>query len=171
VLLFLFLFGFFYYFNITFFGITSPGNHYCRYLDEHLNYIRGLRHALLNAASWSLNAGGATSITNDMELMVVGHGTIRVVYSCLGLGLMSFFAAFVLAFPAKLKPKLLFLVTGLLTIQVLNVLRFILLALFWKKQSGVIVDHHTIFNIIIYILIIISLYFWVKRDHATFPAT
>ena len=77
---------------------------------------------------------------------------------------MSFFAAFVLAYPKKLKSKITFLLTGLVCIQVLNVLRFVLLSIFWDKKSGMSFDHHTIFNIVIYILIAISLYFWVKYD-------
>jgi exosortase/archaeosortase family protein len=77
---------------------------------------------------------------------------------------MSFFAAFVIAYPKQLKSKLIFLFTGLICIQVLNVLRFVLLALFWDKKSGAILDHHTIFNVVVYIVIALSLYAWVKRD-------
>jgi exosortase/archaeosortase family protein len=77
---------------------------------------------------------------------------------------MSFFTAFVIAYPKKLKRKLIFLITGLICIQVLNVFRFVLLAVLWNKKSKLILDHHTIFNIIIYIIITITLYFWVKQD-------
>lgn len=164
IILFLGLFAAFYYFNIFFFGLTSAGNHYNAFLADHLNYIRGLRYLLLHISAQVLNWLGFTAICNDYELLVAGHGLIQLVYSCLGLGVMSFFVAFVLAYPKKLKAKLLFLVAGILSIQALNVLRFVLLALFWKKQNGRIVDHHTIFNIIIYLIIAISLYFWVKHD-------
>lgn len=164
LLVFLLLFFFFYYSNIVFFGITSPGNHYSAFLDQHLNYIRGLRHLLLGATKFVINLMGFSSISNDHQLLVAGRGVIDVVYSCLGLGIMSFFAAFVIAYPKKLNPKLIFLITGLVCIQVLNVLRFVLLALFWDKKSGRILDHHTIFNVVIYIVIAISLYFWVKQD-------
>jgi exosortase/archaeosortase family protein len=83
----------------------------------------------------------------------------------LGLGVMSFFAAFVLAYPKKIGAKIGFLLIGLIVIQLLNILRFVVLAIFWnKKEDEQIVDHHTIFNIIIYVIIAISLYFWVKRD-------
>jgi amino acid transporter len=39
----------------------------------------------------------------------------------------------------------------------------VLLALFWNKNSSRIVDHHTVFNIILYIIIMAGLYFWVKQ--------
>jgi len=77
---------------------------------------------------------------------------------------MSFFVAFVIAYPKDLKPKLIFLFAGIICIQVLNVLRFVFLVLFWDKKSKVILDHHTIFNIAIYIIMAITLYFWVKHD-------
>ena len=164
LLVFLGLFLLFYYFNILFFSITSHGSHYIPFFDEHLNYIRWLRNLLLTVSRGIINLFGFTCISNDHQLLVAGHGIIDIVYSCLGLGVMSFFAAFVIAYPKRLKPKLIFLITGLICIQTLNVLRFVLLAVLWDKKSRLILDHHTIFNILIYIIIAISLYFWVMRD-------
>ncbi|HTK18834.1 MAG TPA: hypothetical protein VL442_04955 [Mucilaginibacter sp.] len=164
LLMFVGLFLFFYFFNIFFFGITSHGNHYNAFLDNHLNYIRLLRKLLLLTSQHIINLLGATAISNDFQLLVAGHGTLEVVYSCLGLGIMSFFAAFVIAYPKKLKSKLIFLFAGIVCIQVLNVFRFVLLAFLWNKKNGLVFDHHTIFNIIIYIIIAISLYFWIKHD-------
>jgi len=168
VFTFLFLFLCFYYFNILFFGITSPGSHYSPFLATHLNYIQGLRGLLLNVSSWLLNLLGYTSIYNNTELLVAGKGVLVLIYSCLGFGLMSFFSAFIIAYPKKLKNKIIFLITGNLTIQLLNITRFVLLAIFWNKQASRIIDHHAIFNIILYVVIMISLYFWVRHnDDAT----
>jgi len=164
VLVFIALFAAFYYFNIFYFGLTSPGNHYSAFLAQHLNYISGLRWLLLKGSAQVLVWLGFTVITNDYELLVPGHPIIQLVYSCLGLGVMSFFAAFVLAYPVKFKSKIGFLLGGLLGIQVLNVIRFVLLALFWTRNESRIIDHHAIFNIIVYILIAITLYFWVKNN-------
>lgn len=164
LLVFLSIFVVFYYFNVLFFGVTSPGNHYIAFLDQHLNYIRLLRHFLLNATAQALNWMGYTAITSDTELLVVGHGVIRLVYSCLGLGVMSFFTAFIIAFPKNSKSKFIFFFSGAVIFQMLNIARFVVLALFWKSTKGIILDHHTIFNIFIYILIGISIYFWVKHE-------
>ncbi|MDB5144362.1 MAG: hypothetical protein JWQ66_3075 [Mucilaginibacter sp.] len=158
------LFICFYYFNILFFGITSPGNHYSSFLANHLNYIQGLRRVLLSCTAAILKSFGYGVITNDTELLVAGHGVIQVVYSCLGLGVISFFISFVLAYPKPRKAKFIFIVSGILAIEFLNVLRFVILALFWSKQKVISVDHHTIFNIFIYIIIIVSLYYWVRND-------
>jgi exosortase/archaeosortase family protein len=163
ILIFAILFPAFYYFNIFYFGITSPGNHYSAFIADNLNYIQGLRWLLLKSSAGVLGWFGFTAITNQYELLVAGKGVIQLVYSCLGLGIISFFAAFVLAYPAKFKAKIIFLISGIVGIEILNVLRFVLLALFWNKSDSRIIDHHTIFNIIIYVLIAITLYFWIKR--------
>jgi len=81
----------------------------------------------------------------------------------LGLGVMSFFTAFVLSYPIKLKSKAWFLTGGILGIQFLNIIRFVLLALFWNSAKDRVIDHHAIFNIILYIIIAVTLYIWVKR--------
>jgi len=159
---FIVLFFLFYCFNLFYYGITSPGSHYSPFLDHYLNYIQGLRSLLLYVSAGLLNLLGFTAIRNDYELLVAGHSSIWIVYSCLGLGVISFFAAFVLAFPKPLKRKMIFLISGIFAIEFLNVIRFMLLALYWNKNDNKIIDHHTIFNIIIYIIVAISLYFWVK---------
>lgn len=158
---FLVLFLAFYYFNILFFGLTSPGSHYSKFLANNLNYIDWLRWILLKCSTKTLRLLGYTAINNKYELLVAGRGIIRLVYTCLGLGVMSFFAAFVIAFPKPLKPKLIFLICGLLSIQFLNVIRFVILALFLDKHKNQVIDHHTIFNVFIYIVIVVSLYFWI----------
>ncbi|MBB3057115.1 exosortase Y [Mucilaginibacter gotjawali] len=166
VIVFVILFLLFYYFNIFFFGVTSPGNHYSAFLAGHLNYISWLRHFLLMSSAGLLNLFGFSAIYNEYDLLVAGHGTIQLVYSCLGLGVISFFAAFVLAYPKKFGSKWLFLIGGIIGIEVLNILRFVLLAIFWNKKGDHLLDHHTIFNILIYLIIAITLYFWVKHDDA-----
>ncbi|MES2278828.1 MAG: hypothetical protein V4592_22545 [Bacteroidota bacterium] len=162
IITFLALFLVFYYFNILFFGLTSKGgSHYNAFLAGHFNYIDGLRWLLIKLSAVLLKFFGYTVVSNKYELLVAGHSMIQIVYTCLGLGVVSFFAAFVIAYPKQLKPKLIFLFAGILGIELLNVIRFAFLALFWDNRKNQIVDHHTVFNIFIYIVIMIALYFWV----------
>jgi len=168
LLVFFGVFGSFYYFNQFYIGITVPGGFlYIPFLDKYLNYISCLRYVLLQTAEAILNLLGYTTFTTNYWLRVSGHGGIVVVYSCLGYGVMSFFAAFVLAWPKPLKEKLWFLPLGLLLIQALNVTRFILLSLYWRK-SGLkgLVDHHDIFNAVLYIILLAVIYFWVNSKQA-----
>jgi exosortase/archaeosortase family protein len=163
---FIVLFLVFYYFNIAFWGVVSPGGYYSPFLAGYLNYIVVLRSVLLHSTEFILKTMGFGTIINDHELLLAGHGIINVSYSCLGLGVLSFFVAFVIAYPKPFKAKMIFLLCGILTIEILNVLRFVILALFLNKDQGQHFDHHTIFNILIYIIISISLFFWVKNDIA-----
>ena len=158
------LFAGFYYFNIFYLGITSPGNHYSPFLDEYLNYIQWLRSGLLFISKQILLGLGYTTITNDIDLLVAGRGHIALEYSCLGMGVMSFLAAFVIAYPKPVKEKIIFLTAGILVIQLLNIARFVLLALYWKPNENHLLDNHTIFNAIIYTIIMVSLYFWMMRE-------
>ncbi len=159
------LFAVFYYFNIFFFSLTtSGGHHYNAVVANYFNYIGGLRWLLLHSSAKILNWLGFTAIANNYDLLVVGHSIIQLVYSCLGLGVISFFAAFVLSYPKKSKAKMLFLVSGIFGIETLNLIRVMLLALFWNRRDQRIIDHHIIFNIVVYIVIAVSLYLWVKHD-------
>ena len=91
VVTFLVLFLVFYYFNIVFFGLTSPGSHYNEFLANNLNYIDWLRWVLLKYSAIILHLFGYTAITNKYELLVAGKGIIKLVYTCLGLGVKTDF--------------------------------------------------------------------------------
>lgn len=164
VVLFLGLFCLFYYFNIFYMGITAPGNYYSPFLEQHLNYIRGFRHILIAISAWVIRIAGYQVFTSDTTLHALNAGGINVVYSCLGFGVMSFFVAFVLAWPEKsFKNKLLFIPLGLILIQVLNIARFIMITLFWRESPyRSIIDHHTLFNFVLYVILLATIYFWIN---------
>lgn len=147
--------------------MSEGGKFYNEYIAQHLNYIQGLKNALIKPAVWLIKSVGFYAIHNDMDVMVVNGPYLRVNYSCLGLGVMSFLAAFIIAFPAKLKAKVWLFIVGMIMIYVLNILRIaglgILLRIF-KSQRQNFTYHHEIFNIIVYILIFILLYFWIKKN-------
>lgn len=163
LILFIGLYLLFYAFNQAYIGLTAPGGYYIPFLDEHLNYIQWLRDFLLAASAKTLNLLGHQTKTSMYELLVVGHGKIVLVYSCLGFGVMSFFAAFVLAWPANFKAKTGFLIGGLIIIQLLNILRFVLLGLYWQSASGYIgIDHHFVFNAVLYGIIAAMVYAYIS---------
>ncbi|WP_026898968.1 exosortase Y [Daejeonella oryzae] len=162
VFLFTVFFVLFYYFNIFFMGITAPGNYYSPFLDEHLNYIRALRTFLIWASALILKSLNYTIYTSEYTLHAYGIGGINVVYSCLGFGVMSFFTAFIIAWPGKsFQNKIIFLIGGIIGIQVLNIARFILITLFWRSSSLPFkLDHHTLFNWVLYIILLGSIFIW-----------
>ena len=166
VVLFLGLFALLYYFNIFYMGITAPGNYYNEFLDQHLNYIRGFRVMLISISAFLLRIFGYEVFTSDTTLHALNAGGINVVYSCLGFGVMSFFVAFVAAWPERsFKSKLLFIPAGLMLIQTLNIARFILITLFWRTSSlRSVVDHHILFNFVLYAMLLGAIYLWISRN-------
>ncbi|MDQ0967628.1 exosortase/archaeosortase family protein [Flavobacterium sp. W4I14] len=155
--------------NLFMNSVMSPGSRfYNAYIADHFDYIQGLKTALIVPAVWIIKAFGFYAIHNEMDVMVVAGPYLRVNYSCLGLGVMSFLAAFVLAFPASWKSTLKMLVIGFIAIYVLNVLRIAGLGVllgFFKSQRNNFTYHHEIFNIIVYICIFAMLYFWIKKSN------
>ncbi len=171
----LFLTGFLllYYFNLFFIGITSPGNYYSSFLNQHLNYIRGLRDLLLQIISKILTIQGYKVYTSDYTLHAMNIGGFNIVYSCLGFGVMSFFTAFVIAWPGKpVKNKIFFIIAGIAIIQLLNITRFILITLYFNKILFLGINHHTLFNLILYFILMVVIYVWInspKKKHNNSP--
>lgn len=147
--------------------METGGRYHNEWISTHLDYIQGLKTALIKPAVWIIKLFGFYAIHNEMDVMVVDGPLLRVNYSCLGLGVMSFFAAFVIAFPAQLKSKIKLFVIGMVMIYVLNVLRIaglgVLLGYFESQRSNF-TYHHEIFNIIVYLCIFALLYFWIKKN-------
>ncbi|WP_316797791.1 exosortase Y [Pedobacter frigidisoli] len=154
--------------NIFMNSVMSPGGRfYNASIAEHFNYIQGLKSGLIIPAVWIIKAFGFYAIYNDSDVMVVAGPYLRVNYSCLGLGVMSFLAAFVLAFPASWKSTWKMMVIGLVSIYILNVCRIAGLGVllgFFQSQRQNFTYHHEIFNVIVYICIFTMLYFWIRKN-------
>ena len=147
--------------------METGGRFYNEFLANNLDYIQALKTALIKPSVLIIKLFGFYAIHNEMDVMVVNGPMLRVNYSCLGLGVMSFFSAFVIAFPAKLKPKLQLFIIGMIMIYVLNVLRIAGLGVllgYFESQRNNFTYHHEIFNIIVYLCIFALLYFWIKKN-------
>jgi exosortase/archaeosortase family protein len=161
---FLILFIVLYGSNILFISITSPGGMYIAWLAEHVNYIQAWRTFDLQSTAAMLHILGYLTTSDGFTLAVAGHAGFKLVYSCLGYGLMSFFAAFVLAWPETRLQKIKMLLSGLATIQALNLVRFLCISIYWKpKFKSFWLDHHTIFNIILYACVLAALCWWTSK--------
>jgi exosortase/archaeosortase family protein len=162
----LLLFSIFYYGTQFYIGITSKGNYYSAFLDEHFNYISWLRYSILKGASIVCSLFGYdTKIENIISLRVVNGYRVNMVYSCLGVGILSCWAAFAIAFTTTIKRKIVWLVAGLIIIWFANVARVAVLLIMLNKTKDVkgFPHHHTIFNTIAYIIVIVLIYFYSKE--------
>ncbi|MCB9044711.1 MAG: archaeosortase/exosortase family protein [Chitinophagales bacterium] len=157
---FLLLYGLLYTFNFVYTGLTVKGGNYSPFLDHHLDYISGLRNLILNTASYFLSIIGYDNYVYGHYLQVMEHNTIRMVYSCIGLNIIAMWWAFIISFPQTQIRKLIYLVTGTIFIFLLNVIRIMLVALAPKDPAifNIPIDHHDVFNVITYGIIILFIF-------------
>ena len=163
-----FLSLFFYYGCIGFMGITSPDGIYFPFLDKYLNFINWYRTFLLNGSHYLTEMAGYPSFIKDKyHLQIIDGQSIQIVYSCLGTGLLGVWFAFAISFPSKIKKKINWILIGFFTISFLNMIRLAALVIVANKINLDFVDHHTYFNIMVYICIIIMIYFYTREKKET----
>ncbi|HMJ47544.1 MAG TPA: hypothetical protein VK498_09450 [Ferruginibacter sp.] len=165
LIIFLVVFLLCYYGSIAVIGLTAPGDYYSPFLAKYLNYISWLRNSLLNGSQWLLSLfGDDTYYQNEYVLSQVNGRGVKLVYSCLGLGVMSFWIAFITASVSFLKRKIIWILSGLFVIWLINIIRISLLLVSlnhsWKMPFGI--DHHTWFNIVAYGVIFLMMYLFSK---------
>lgn len=170
----LILFCIFYYGSQFFIGITSKGNYYSAFLDNYFNYIRWMRLSILKAAGCICSIlGYDTRIENGISLRIINGYKVNMVYSCIGFGVLSSWAAFAIAYTSKTKRKLIWLVMGLLVIWFVNVFRVAVLLIWLNKTKDTkgFIYHHTIFNGIAYCIVILLIYFYTKEKKTSNTST
>ncbi|MCC5927630.1 MAG: exosortase/archaeosortase family protein [Cyclobacteriaceae bacterium] len=147
-------------------GITSPGGRvYSPFLSEHLDLAGGFRRFLLWGGSLFARMLGYPATYSDYHMHITGGSSVKMVYSCMGYGIMSVYSALILAWPSAWKRKILHLTGGLIMIILLNVIRIGGLAVVYTEgHYGFFrfIDHHDIFNIVVYTCILIYFYFYTR---------
>lgn len=147
----------------AFIGLAAPGGFYISFFDHYLNYIAWLRASILIGAKTLLAVFGYEAYRPDKFLLKLANGEgVRMVYACIGYGIMSFWIAFVFANKGRWQKKAKWISGGLLSIWLINVIRVsvLLLANSKNKRMPLGIDHHTWFNIAAYLLIFVLIYFY-----------
>lgn len=162
---FLVIFALLNYGTFYFIGIVSPGGIYFEFFDKYLDYPEGLLKTLL----WGCHSlyavfGVAVDIRNYDQVWIRGGAGIQVAYDCLGYGVLSFWAAYVLSNHAMKMKKLKWLTGGWILLWLINVVR---ISLFlksidekWNMPLGI--DQHTWFNIASYACIFLMIFAFEK---------
>lgn len=173
LLKFLTFFAVFYYTNMYFVGLTLPGENHNPYFTEHLNYINWITGSIMYTANLITQSVGLdTHVVNTRYLVVPGGHSLFMNWQCVGLGIFSFWAAFILANGMNLKRKMLWGIGGFLVIWFLNVCRTALLMVAlennwkeWKQgwKHGRSIDHHDLFNYGCYVILLGMIYLFYKK--------
>ncbi|MFZ4059284.1 MAG: hypothetical protein ACOYKE_14170 [Ferruginibacter sp.] len=149
-------------------GITAPGGYYIQWIDDYINYPAWLRKSILQASKLLVEIiGYDCQIPDGYKIKFVDGRGVKMVYSCLGYGIMSFWIAFVFANTLHWKKLLQWLLIGLLAIWLLNVIRVSLLLIATNKgwQIPFNIEHHTLFNVLAYLLVFLMMYVYDRRSN------
>lgn len=153
----------FYFGTLAVIGLSTPDNRYSPFVANYLNFIDPFRYSLLYGAKGLLSIFSHSTVFVDEFTLALQDGNgVRMVYSCIGYGVMSFWAAFVIANKGGWKKKLTWIFGGWAALWMINVLRVALLIVAGNKNWTIPLgwDHHTWFNIIAYALIFSMIYFY-----------
>lgn len=163
-----------YYFNIFYWGLTDPDNYYSPFLDTYVNYIDWLGTSILYGAKQIAAYLGQNTYVDSPQLIRTVSGTSVILsYGCLGLGINSFWLAFVIANSGTWQRKVYWCLGGMLLIWVINCCRIALLLIALEKnwQDLHYIDHHDVFNIVSYILILSLMYFYTSERKFVYALT
>lgn len=161
-----------YYFHVIYWGVTLPGGIYNAFVSKNLNYINAVRDSLLFGGQIITQLFGLTTIVDNDKLVVMLNGGIKgnsiiVSFDCLGLGVSSFWVAFILAHGLKFKKTLVWCLVGVIIIWIINCLRMglLLFALFKDWEPLNTIDHHDAFNVVAYIFLGLLIYIFYKKTY------
>lgn len=165
IIIFAGIFALCYYGALFFTGIAVPGGSYSPFIEKYLNITAWLRTSLMHGAKLLLSLFGTQTIReSEYVLRETGGKGIRLVYGCLGFGVMSFWTAYIAATAAVPVKKAWWFFGGLILIWIINVIRLSLVLQAqisgWHFPLGL--DHHTWFNITAYLAIFVMMYFFEK---------
>jgi exosortase/archaeosortase family protein len=164
---FLFAFCFLYFGTKIMIGLSIPGGYYSSFVEKYLNIAGWLRGSLMHATTAVVNILGFDSnIEGDYVIRIKHCIGVKIVYGCLGYGVLSFWVAFVFSNSVTIKKKAVWILGGCFLIWLINVLRISILLIavnkHWKSSFNI--DHHTLFNIAAYILIFVMIYFFDRSE-------
>lgn len=162
-----------YFGTLAVIGLSTPDSYYSSFVDNYLDYVSLLRRSLLHTTKTILSFFGFNTTYRDKYTLMGRHGGIRMVYTCIGYGVMSFWAAFVFANKGTWKRKIVWIAGGLFALWCINVLRLSFLMVAFEKQWGMPLgwNHHTWFNIVAYLLILVLIYFYDKSSAKHYAGT
>jgi len=105
----------------------------------------------------------ATFNYQDSVVGIISGRSVFLGIPCYGLKLMGIFAVFIIAYPGKNVYRLLFILSGCIVIQILNVIRLTGLVIIYNYYPQYFnINHHVIFTTAVYIFVFIMWVIWTK---------
>ena len=152
-------------------GLAIPGKLYSPLVEKYLNLAAWLRTSLILGTKFFVSFFNIETVRIDEYVLRIPNANgIRIVYSCLGFGIMSFWTAYIFATAAKMVKKIMWFFIGLLLIWTINVVRIsiVLIAGYKGWKFPLRLDHHIWFNIIAYLVIFLMMLLFEKNIKRTY---
>ncbi len=166
---FLGLFILFYYGTIAWIGIAAPGGLYSAFVAQWLDYVSWIKQSIMAGTGWLVGLFGYNTVKESGFLIrIIGKRGVIIAMSCVGYGVYSFWAAYVIANAGSAIKKAVWVIGGLLSLWLINVVRIsmFLVAINQNKTMPLGIDHHTWFTIVAYGFIFLMIYFYDKSNRS-----
>lgn len=164
---FLLLFALFYLGTLAIIGLAAPGGWYSPWVERYLDYVSWIKQSLLWGSGKLLGwLGYPTVIRPDYVLRIeIDKPGVKIAMDCVGYGVYSFWAAYILANSGKLMQKLIWIAGGIVMLWGINVGRISLLLLsnYHNRPMPLGIDHHTWFNFVAYMAIFACIGWYEKQ--------
>lgn len=157
-----------YYLNRYYLRVIDPLGFYSPFIDQHFNYVGVFRFIILNTSNAFAHVFGLNAhVVDNIRLKIFDGAGVRLGVKCIGFTIMIFWIAFVFAHTNTFSKKMQWALIGVITIFFINCLRIsvLLLALQNKWQVNKYINHHDLFNLIAYAIIILMIYFFNVKNH------
>lgn len=124
------------------------------YTNFYLHATKSLSHVI----------GLSSQIDGDYLIGSAG-GTLFIAKWCLGINSLFIFAAMVFLTRKSTKTFLIFSILGIIFLHILNIIRLTLLLIFVQKHNDneLIMEHHDLYNIVVYLVIFILWILWFEK--------
>jgi exosortase/archaeosortase family protein len=147
-------------------GLAAPGNYYSPFVERYLDYVSWIKYSLIWAVKLLTTLAGYKTITEPgFVISVINQKGVIIAMNCVGYGVYSFWAAYVLANEGSWKSKMIWVTGGIFLLWLINAIRIALFLVAinkgWPMPLGI--DHHTWFNIVAYALIFFMIWRFAKR--------
>lgn len=166
------VFAVLYYGYIVMFGLITPGNYHSSFLQEYFrgfDWFAGLLLAGVRGIIYLM--GFESSFESASQLRIVGGASVTVAPPCLGMGVLSFWTAFVAAGNLSLRRGLQWWATGCVVISFVNMMRITMVLLAAQSHTSLPfgLKHHTVFTVGAYGGVFLLMFFYdrsVRRSQA-----
>ena len=156
-----------YYGTVAIEGLSAPGNYYSPFIHNYMDYPAWLRVSLLYGTRFILSVVGFTCfITDAFHIQMLNGKSVQLIYACLGVGVMSFWLAFVLANKGGWVKKIWWVLAGMISIWLINITRIglLLVAINKNRTMPFGIDNHSFFNICAYLAVFVLMYFYERSS-------